>query len=121
AWDAFRKNGIITSAGKNRDPEVSISIVNEYFKGNGKDHPRVFIYERCKYLRQYLGNNFYARGEDGKGKPDPKWSDYPICLRYILGETSWAHIPKHKRSKWPLQSFRKMKSEKKAYDLGHWF
>uniref|UniRef100_A0A6H2A0U8 Terminase n=1 Tax=viral metagenome TaxID=1070528 RepID=A0A6H2A0U8_9ZZZZ len=121
AWDAFRKNGIITSAGKNRDPEVSISIVNEYFKGNGKDHPRVFIYERCKYLRQYLGNNFYARSEDGKGKPDPKWSDYPICLRYILGETSWAHIPKHKRSKWPLQSFKKQKSTRQTYDLGRWF
>ena len=121
AWDAFRKNGVITSAGKNRDPDVSISIVNEYFKGNGKDHPRIFIYERCKYLRKYLSNNFYARGEDGRGRPDPKWSDYPICLRYLLGELSWKHTFKRKHSKWPLQSFKKQKETRQTYDLGRWF
>jgi hypothetical protein len=62
AWDAFRKVGIITSAGRNRDPLVGIGMVNEYFRGNTKDHPRIFIYERCKYLRRYLTNHFWKRG-----------------------------------------------------------
>ena len=119
AWDAFRKNGIITSAGKNRDPEVGISIVNDYFKGNGKDHPRIFIYERCKYLRQYLTNHFWKRDESGKGTPDPKWSDYCITVRYILQEVGWKdHARKCK--KWPLVSY-KIPEKKQVYDLARWF
>lgn len=117
AWDAFRKHGIITSAGKNRDPEVGISIFNDFLRGNGKDHPRLFIYERCKYLRQYLGNHYWKRGADGKGKPDPKWSDYPICVRYIVQEIRGTRA---KRSRWPLQSFAKPKSDKKIYNIGSW-
>ncbi len=27
--------------------------------GNMRDHPRVFIYERCKYLRRYLNNHYW--------------------------------------------------------------
>jgi len=114
AWNAFRQVGIVTSAGKNRDPSVGISIVNEYFKGNTKDHPRLFIYERCRYLRQYLKNHYWKRGEDGVGKPDPKWSDYPITVRYILQEIGRRGM----RSRWPLQSFKGVKSNKVTYDLG---
>jgi hypothetical protein len=105
AWDAFRKAGIVTSAGKNRDPNVGVAIVNEYFRGNAKDHPRIFIYERCKYLRKYLNNHYWVRGQDGKGKPDPKWSDYPICVRYILQEVGWKHYDKRRQNKFPIRSY----------------
>jgi len=115
AWDAFRKEGIITSAGRNRDPLVGIAIVNEYFSGNGKEDPRIFIYERCKYLRQYLANHYWKRGEDNVGTPDPKWSDYPITIRYIIQEVGWKR--KFGGKKWPLQSFEKVKPEKQVYDI----
>lgn len=120
AWDAFRKEGIVTSAGKNRDPEVGISIVNDYFRGNGKDHPRVFIYERCKHTRRYLTNNYWKRNEAGVGVPDPKWSDYPVCIRYILQEMGWK---KHRsrKAKWPIQSFMGRKSHRQMYDVGRFF
>ena len=114
AWTAFRQHGIITSAGKNRDPSVGISIVNEYFKGNGKDHPRIFIYERCHNLRRYLKNHYWKRGEGGVGKPDPKWSDYPITIRYILQEVG---IHRGIKQRWPLQSFKKMREKRVSYDL----
>ena len=116
AWDAFRKAGIITSAGRNRDPLVGISTVNEYFRGNRKDHPRVFIYERCKYLRQYLVNHFWQRGEDGVGKPDARWSDYPISLRYILQEIGWK-IHSRRRRKWPLASYESIKPKRQVFDI----
>ena len=105
AWDMFRKCGIITSAGKNRDPDVGIGIMNNYFRGNMSEHPRVFVYERMKYTRRYLENHYWKRNTDGVGKPDPKWSDYPICMRYILQELGWKHTQQSKK-KWPLQSFK---------------
>ena len=103
AWDAFRKAGVITSPGRNRDPLVGISIVNDYVRG--KDHPKLFIYERCRYTRKYIKNHYWKRGLDGVGKPDPKWSDYPICIRYIAQETGWKHKSK-KIKMWPTQSFK---------------
>ena len=118
AWNAFRQHGIVTSAGKNRDPSVGISIVNEYFKGNGKDHPRIFIYERCHNLRHQLKNHYWKRGEDGVGKPDARWSDYPITIRYILQEVG---RKVHRHERWPLQSFKKQKSQAMVYDLGRYF
>ena len=117
AWDAFRKAGIVTSVGKNRDPEVGISIVNQYFRGNGKDHPRLFIYERCKYTRQYLTNHYWKRGEDGKGKPDPKWSDYPITIRYLCIEFGQDHMRDRKKTKWPLTSFGEFKPKIRQIDV----
>lgn len=104
AWDVFRKNGIITAAGKNREPEVGISTMNNYFRGNMVDHPRVFFCERLKYTRRFLDNHYWKRGADGKGTPDDKWSDYPICVRYILQELGFKHIRRNRR-KWPIQSF----------------
>ncbi len=118
AWDAFRKNGILTNSGKNRDPEVGISIMNNYFRGNCVDHPRIFIFERCKYTRQYLGNHYWKRGEDGKGKPDPKWSDYPICIRYIVQDIGWKHQKKNRRTKWPKYSFQKPVPDRQVIQLG---
>uniref|UniRef100_A0A6H1ZGL9 Terminase n=1 Tax=viral metagenome TaxID=1070528 RepID=A0A6H1ZGL9_9ZZZZ len=119
AWDAFRKAGIVTSVGKNRDTEVGISIVNQYFRGNGKDHPRIFIYERCKYTRQYLVNHYWKRGEDGKGKPDPKWSDYPVCIKYLCQEYGQS-AGRERRSKWPLTSFGDQKSKPRVIDISRW-
>ena len=119
AWDAFRKAGIVTSVGKNRDPEVGISIVNQYFRGNGKDHPRIFIYERCKYTRQYLTNHYWKRGEDGKATPDPKWSDYPVCLKYLCQEFGRSAM-KGRRSKWPLTSYGDVGPKPKTIDLSRW-
>jgi hypothetical protein len=121
AWDAFRKEGVITSAGKNRDANVGIDIVNQYFRGNVKDHPRIFIHERCKNLRKYLVNHYWRRGEDGVGKPDPKWSDYPITLRYILEECGWKRGYEEKRRKYPLYSFEKPGPKTRQIDLGRFF
>jgi len=117
AWAEFAKCGIVTRSGQNRDPSFGISIVNEYFKGNGKDHPRIFIYERCHNLRRYLKNHYWKRGEDGIGKPDAKWSDYPICLRYIIQDEGTKRRGR-RPGRWPLQSFKKHKEQRRTYDLG---
>ena len=119
AWDAFRYAGIVTSAAKNRDPQIGVSMVNEYFQGNGKDHPRIFIYERCKTLIRALGNHYWKRGEDGKGKPDPKWSDFPVCLKYIIQEIAPRKHTQRRLDKWPLQSFKPVDPKKKVYDISH--
>lgn len=120
AWDAFRKEGIITAAGRNRNPDVGISMVNDYFRGNGRDHPRIFVYERCKYTRRYLTNNYWKRNESGVGVPDPRWSDYPTCIRYIVSEVG---MKKHRArtTKWPIQSFRSQQQKRQVYDVGRWF
>jgi hypothetical protein len=117
AWDAFRKEGIITAAGKNRDPEIGINLVNEYIKGNMVEHPRLFVYERCKYLRQGMVNHYWVRGADGKGKPDPKWSDYPICVRYIIGEIGWGRKTM-RREKLPYVSYQKQDKASSSFNLG---
>lgn len=83
AWDLFRQNGIRFTEGYNRDPEAGISIVNDYIRGNTKDHPRLFVRENCTTLRRAMRNHYWKKHGDVY-KPDPKWSDYPICLRYIL-------------------------------------
>jgi hypothetical protein len=119
AWDAFRKVGVVTAAGRNRDPLVGIDIVNQYFRGNLRDHPRIFVYERCKYLRQYLGNHYWKRGEDGVGKPDPKWSDYPICMRYIVQEVGWKRRGRN-RKKLPYYSFQAKKKPRERVELGRY-
>jgi len=117
AWDAFRRVGVITAAAKNRNPEIGIDIVNRYMRGNTKDHPRVFFFEKLKYTRQYMKNHYWKRGkEDPKGKPDPKWSDYPICVRYILQELGWKHDRKRKKV-WPKYSFGQLKAEKQIYQV----
>jgi len=83
AWDHFRQNGIRLTEAYNRDPETGVSIVNEYFRGNMKDHPRIFIKEDCENIRRALRNHYWKKHGE-LFKPDGKWSDYPICLRYIL-------------------------------------
>lgn len=117
AWDAFRKAGIVTSSGKNREPNIGISIVNDYLKGNMADHPRLFIYERCHNLRHSLINHYWKRGEDGVGKPDPKNSDYPICVRYILEDIGWHRAGVKRNKKWPVVSYISEKRNKNVIDL----
>jgi hypothetical protein len=84
AWQEFRNCGIRFAEGYNRQPDVGISVVNDFFRGNTRDHPRVFIKEDCTNLRKSLRNHYFVKRPDGTGVPDPKFSDYPICLRYIL-------------------------------------
>ena len=119
AWDEFRKHGIITGEGKNREPEVGISIVNDYLKGNTKDHPRLFVRENCRYTRQYMSNHYWKRSEGNPmGKPDAKWSDYPICIRYLLQDLGKGDSEK---KKWPLASYKDVESGKKTMNLGRLF
>lgn len=120
AWDEFRRYGIVTTEGKNKDPHVGISIVNDYFKGNIKNHPRILIRENCKYTRQYLGNHYWKRTGEGKTVPDSKWSDYPICIRYILQEIARKQEKKYQRNKWPLTSYEKIDDGEKVIDLGRY-
>lgn len=113
AWDAFRIHGIVTAVAKNRDGDLGVTLTNEYFRGNGKDAPRVFIYEKCKWLRRYLGNHYWQRTESGKARPDVKWSDYPVCLKYICQEISWSKTNKRfDFSKLPYLSYQASKERK---------
>lgn len=121
AWQIFKDLGIITAAGQNYDVQNVISIVNSYFRGNGTDHPRIFIYETCKNLIRGLTNHYWKRGEDGIGKPDPKWSDFPVCLKYIVNgvyRRNAAVYGKY-RNVFPLQSFKPVEKRKKTVSLYH--
>jgi hypothetical protein len=104
AWDMFRKEGLYLSEGYNRQPEVGIAIINEYIRGDQEDHPRLFIRENCKNTRTAFRNHYWERNADGTGKPDRKWSDYPICLRYIMQQKR-KHSKGHKRRKWGITSY----------------
>lgn len=121
AWDEFRKHGIVTAEGRNRDPELGISIVNDYLKGDCKSHPRLFIRENCEWTRRYIENHYWKRvSTDVQGKPDPKWSDYPICIRYFVQEIGMKWRDKGTRRKWPLTSYGGEESDKQVIDLGRW-
>ncbi len=121
AWTQFRKEKIVTSAGRNRDPMLGISIVNEYLQGNTKDKPRLFVFESCKNLRYAMSNHFWKRGSEGtRAVPDAKHSDFPVCLRYILQELSGKTGSGIKQKKWPLTSYEKVLSDKRVVDLGRW-
>lgn len=122
AWDEFRKHGIITAEGKNYDPEVGISIVNDYLRGNTEDHPRLFVRENCTHVRQYMGNHYWRRTEgDPSGSPDKKWSDYPICIRYILQAVGYKEKYEGGRKKWPLTSYQDVEPKRKVVDLSKFF
>lgn len=119
AWDEFKKNGILCTEGKNRDPDVGIGLVNDYLKGNCKNHPRMFVRENCKHLRHFMGNHYWKRtGDDPQGKPDTRWSDFPICVRYILQELGMKHRDKGHKKKWPLTSYGDIKPKRTVIDLG---
>lgn len=107
AWQEFRNCGIRFAEGYNRQPEVGISIVNDFLRGNTKDHPRLFVKEDCVNIRRALRNHYWVQRPDGTGVPDPKWSDYPICVRYIIQGKSRKAKKGMTRGmgKWPLTSY----------------
>jgi len=106
AWQEFRNCGIRFAEGYNRQPGVGVSVVNDFLRGNTKDHPRLFIKEDCVNVRRALRNHYWVQRADGTGTPDPKWSDYPICIRYIIqGKSRKAkNRMRRKAKKWPLTS-----------------
>ncbi len=115
AWDEFARNGIITKEAKNKDPEIGISILNDYLGGDMKTQPRVFFRETMKYTRQGFLNHFWKRDKDlTVAKPDPKWSDYPVAVRYIVQEVG---ARKHTKTKWPLHTFGDRKNGPRRIDL----
>lgn len=107
AWQEFRNCGIRLAEGYNRQPEVGISVINDFLRGNTVDHPRLFIKEDCVNVRKAMRNHYWKKKPDGSGTPDPKWSDYPICIRYIVQQKSRrakAKMHRNKRS-WGLTSY----------------
>lgn len=88
AWQEFRNCGLRLAEGYNRQPEVGASIVNDFLRGNMTEHPRLFVKEDCVNVRKALRNHYWMKKPDDTGKPDPKWSDYPICVRYIVQQKS---------------------------------
>jgi hypothetical protein len=106
AWQEFRNCGIRFAEGYNRQPDVGVSVVNDFLRGNTKDHPRLFVKEDCVNVRRALRNHYWVQRPDGTGSPDPKWSDFPICCRYIIqGKARKAKAGmKRDMGKWPLTS-----------------
>jgi hypothetical protein len=102
-WDEFRNCGMYFTEGYNKQPGVGISIMNDFFRGNMKDHPRLFVRESCETLRKQLKNHYWLKD----GTPDPKFSDWPICLRYIVQQK--ARKAKagmyRKTNKWGITSY----------------
>ena len=118
AWDEFRRHGIVTGEGINREPEVGISIVNDYLKGDMKLHPRLFVKENCKQVRRGMSNHYWKRTEGRPmGVPDPKWSDFPICIRYILQDMGRKDKAGTKRRKYPLVSYQEDEPKRRTVDI----
>jgi hypothetical protein len=107
AWQEFRNCGIRLAEGYNRQPEVGVSIINDFLRGNMTDHPRLFVKEDCINVRRAMKNHYWLKLPDGTGKPDPKWSDYPICIRYIVQQKSRSAKKKmiRRQKKWGLTSY----------------
>lgn len=59
-------------------------------------------------------------GHNMKAKPDPRWSDFPICVRYILQEVGMKYRPREQRKEWPLTSYEDIKPKRTIIDLGRW-
>lgn len=102
AWQEFRNCGLYLSDGWNRDPGIGYSIVNDYLNGDRKNHPRLFILNHLRNTRIGLANHFWM----DDGKPDPKWSDFPYCVRQIIQRKARKAKQGMKRNprKWPLTS-----------------
>jgi len=65
-----------------------------------------------------MGNHYWQRSDkDPSGIPDKKWSDYPICIRYICQAISYKEKYGNARRKWPLTSYQEVESDKKVVNL----
>ena len=110
-WEEFRHNGIRLKEAWNREPYVGYSIIRDFFRGRGKEdpeHPRLFIKEDCRSLIFNMKNHYNMPKTDGTAKPDPKFSDYCVNLKYIMQKKS-RKVKKNmdragRDSKWPLTS-----------------
>jgi hypothetical protein len=110
AWEEFRHCGIRLTEGYNRQPEVGISIVNDFLRGKGSNnlgHPRAFIRENCRTLRHNMKNHHWLRKADGTAVPDPKFSDYCWGIRQVLQTKSRKQKKRMERrdNKWGLTSY----------------
>jgi len=113
AWEEFRHCGIrFTEGGWNRDPYIGYSVINDFLRGKSPgniDHPRLFIKENCKTLRHNMKNHYNVPLGDGTAKPDSKFNDYCVSLKYIMlgksrkAKKGMAKMGQH--SKWPLTSY----------------
>jgi len=110
-WNEFRHSGIRLTEGWNRDPYVGYSIMNDFLRGKGPknlEHPRLFIVESCKTLIHNMKNHYNVPQGDGTAKPDPTFSDYCVCLKYIMQNKSRKHKKNMGKSgryaKYPLTS-----------------
>lgn len=103
AWQQFRNCGIYLAEGWNREPGVGYSVVNDYITGDRKDHPRLFILSHLRNTRTAFNNHFWT----DDGKPDPKWSDYPYCVRQIVQRKArkLRHRMNKNPRKWGLTSY----------------
>jgi len=103
SWQQFRNCGIYLAEGWNREPGVGYSVVNDYIRGNRTDHPRLFVLSHLRNTRLAMSNHFWT----DDGKPDPKWSDYPYCVRQVVQRKARKSKSKIMRlpSKWPLTSY----------------
>jgi hypothetical protein len=126
-WDEFNHCGIRLQEGWNREPYVGYSIINDFLRGKGQknmEHPRVFVRENCKSLIFCMKNHYNVAHKDGTAEPDPKFSDYPVCLKYIMQHKS-RKIKKNQdkqgqHSKWPLTSFGNHTTGRSYVDYGTW-
>jgi hypothetical protein len=103
AWQQFRNCGIYLAEGWNRDPGVGYSVVNDYISGDRESHPRLFVLSHLRNTRTAISNHFWT----DDGKPDPKWSDFPYCMRQIVQRKARKirnKMRKHPR-KWGLTSY----------------
>jgi len=103
AFTLFRACGLRLTEGWNRDPGMGYSVVNDYIKGNRKEHPRLFVLSHLNNTRLYMNNHYW----DDNGKPDSKWSDYPYCVRQIVQTRARKIRPgmdRHSR-RWGLTSY----------------
>lgn len=113
AWDEFRHGNpkMRLVEGWNKDPYVGYSVMRDFLRGKGRqfiEHPRLFIKENCRTLRHNMKNHYNVLQSNGTSKPDAKFNDYCVSLKYILQNKS-RKIKKNmmgsgKYSKLPLTS-----------------
>lgn len=90
-WDEFSHCGIRMVEGWNREPYVGYSVIRDFLRGKGKgfkDHPRLFVKETCKTLIHNMQNHYNVPRTGGLADPDPQFSDYCVCLKYIMQHKS---------------------------------
>ena len=74
--------------------------------------------EKVGISPKYLSS--IERGKENPiGKPDPVWSDFPICVRYILQEVGKKYSGGRHKTKWPLNSYQDVEPKRNIVDISH--